>query len=272
VSGWLATVFTLSVALVLLGLGATLTVRDFTRLQAVALRTGVALLALLGLLPAVAFALGAALELAPPLLVGLVAIAGAPAGPLSAAFSKLVHGDGARAVSFVAVSTVGAALSLPVAVGLAAGRASAPPLETSGAMLALVLLPVAAGVWVHRASPRWALRLGALSRGLAVALLVVAVVAVATSERSKLIDALPSVGVAVTLLNLAQLAVGRLLGDTSSALAFSVRNGAVAWAAVAAFSEPLGPTVLVPITVYAAVQSLTTGLVVAVARRTTRAS
>ncbi|MFZ5446307.1 MAG: hypothetical protein ACOZQL_40340, partial [Myxococcota bacterium] len=106
-------------------------------------------------------------------------------------------------------------------------------------------------------------RLAVAARRLALALLVGAVALVATAEWQRTLEALPRVGLAVGLLNGANLALGALLCGRGGALSASVRNGTIALALAPLLAEPAAA---LPTVVYAAVQSCTSTLLVALLR------
>lgn len=250
-----------SLAFVLLGLGAELPRARFAALPGQ--RRAVATLAVtLALMPLATGALAVAFGLEPALTSGLVLLAAMPAGPLSAAWTRLAGGDVARALWLVAVGTLASLVTVPLALWLCRATllvAPGPALR----VLALVVPSVATGLWVRRRWPVVAERLAVAARRLALALLVGAVALVATAEWQRTLEALPRVGLAVGLLNGANLALGALLCGRGGALSASVRNGTIALALAPLLAEPAAA---LPTVVYAAVQSCTSTLLVALLR------
>lgn len=270
-SGPVAWLLNGSVALILTGLGAGLVVDDFVRLRRQGLRFAAVLVMMVVVMPAVAFGLGRAFGLEATLAMGLVVLAAAPAGPLSSAFTGLARGDVAQAVMLVASSTLVSLISMPLVLRLASQRQveGAVPVELLLFMVALVLVPVSAGMFVRRRSAVVAERIAAIAKTLAVVVLAAAIVLVVLAQRDKLLEALPKVGLAVVVLNMLQLGVGFLIGGRTvgPALSFGVRNGSIALAVAGAPSLGLDASALLPIALYAGVQSVTTALIISWSRR-----
>ncbi len=272
-SGPVAWLLNGSVALILTGLGAGLVVDDFVRLRAHGLRFVLLLGVMVVGMPAVAFGLGRVLGLEAAFVMGLVVLAAAPAGPLSSAFTGLARGDVAQAVMLVASSTLVSLVSMPLVLRLASQSQveGAVPVELLLFMVALVLVPVSTGMFVRRRSVAVAERIASIAKTLAVVVLAAAIVLVVIAQREKLLEALPKVGLAVVVLNLLQLGVGFLVGGRTvgPALSFGVRNGSIALAVAGAPALGLDASALLPIAVYAGVQSVTTALIIGWRRRTT---
>ncbi len=272
-SGPVAWLLNGSVALILTGLGAGLVVDDFVRLRAHGLRFVLLLGVMVVGMPAVAFGLGRVLGLEAAFVMGLVVLAAAPAGPLSSAFTGLARGDVAQAVMLVASSTLVSLVSMPLVLRLASQSQveGAVPVELLLFMVALVLVPVSTGMFVRRRSVAVAERIASIAKTLAIVVLAAAIVLVVIAQREKLLEALPKVGVAVVVLNLLQLGVGFLVGGRTvgPALSFGVRNGSIALAVAGAPALALDSAALLPIAVYAGVQSVTTALIIGWRRRVT---
>ena len=139
-------------AIIMLGLGLTLTVADFSRV----LRMPRAVLVALGtqviLLPAICFGLVKLFDLEPALAVGMMLLVASPGGATANLFSHLAGGDVALNVTLTAVNSVLAVITLPIVVNLSLhhflgeGALGLQP----GKLLrvfAIVLIPVASACW-----------------------------------------------------------------------------------------------------------------------------
>ncbi|RRD71531.1 bile acid:sodium symporter family protein [Tannerella forsythia] len=159
-------------SLLMFDLGLTLEWKDFLlfRRRPRAVFTG--LVGQIIVLPALAMMLGWAFSLPPLFFIGLVLIACSPGGSSSNIFSMLAKGDVALSVTLTALSSVITLFTLPFIMGLAVhiagGESIDVHLPVGGLIiqnLLLMLLPIAAGVFVRRRSPSAAIAIDrALSR------------------------------------------------------------------------------------------------------------
>lgn len=153
-----------ALAIIMFGLGVTLTPSDFARALR---RPGLLIVALacqLVVLPAFCFGLVAALQLPPLFAVGLVILAASPGGATANLFSHLFGGEVAVNISLTAINSVISLLTIPVLVHLATSL-YLPNGEGVGLqpgkvveMAATVLLPVALGMLLRHLRPATAER------------------------------------------------------------------------------------------------------------------
>ncbi|RPE77722.1 MULTISPECIES: bile acid:sodium symporter family protein [unclassified Frondihabitans] len=153
-----------ALAIIMFGLGVTLTPSDFARALR---RPGLLIVALacqLVVLPAFCFGLVAALQLPPLFAVGLVILAASPGGATANLFSHLFGGEVAVNISLTAINSVISLLTIPVLVHLATSL-YLPNGEGVGLqpgkvveMAATVLLPVALGMLLRHLRPTTAAR------------------------------------------------------------------------------------------------------------------
>lgn len=141
-------------ALVMLGMGVTLSLDDFRR---VATRPGAVAAGFLGqfvIMPAAGWGVATALGLDTPLAVGLILVACCPGGTASNVVTYIARADVALSVVMTTCTTLAAVILTPLLTKLLAGRlvaVDAPGLFLS--TLQVVVLPVAAGVAVNRWLP-----------------------------------------------------------------------------------------------------------------------
>jgi bile acid:Na+ symporter, BASS family len=219
VDGVLVTVgLPVALAIIMAGLGLSLTVGDFTRVARQPLPVVVALATQLLLLPLVCFALVLALDLEPLLAVGMMLLAASPGGTTANLFSHLFGGDVALNISLTAINSVLAVVTLPVVVNLA--LAFFDPADADGVGLqpgktlqvfAIVLVPVALGMLVRRLSPAFADRADAPVRVASAVCLLLVVTGALLGERENLADYLADVGLATSVFCVLSLTAGYLL-------------------------------------------------------------
>ena len=97
----------LALAVIMLGLGLSLSKDDFKRVLVYPRAVFVGLMCQMLLLPAVAYGLAKALELPPELAVGLMLLAASPGGATANLFSHLAHGDVALNITLTATNAYG---------------------------------------------------------------------------------------------------------------------------------------------------------------------
>ncbi|WP_432168735.1 bile acid:sodium symporter family protein [Streptomyces sp. bgisy031] len=205
-----------ALAVVMAGLGLSLTVADFRRVGRHPKVVTVALLLQLVALPAVCFGIIFALDLPPVLGTGMMLLAASPGGTVANVFSHLFHGDVALNVTLTAINSILAVVTVPLVVNLSLGYFE-PDLGADGITLqfgkvlevfAIVLVPVALGMLLRRARPALAERLDRPVRLVSTLVLAVVVLGAVFSERARLGGYFASVGLAALLFCLVSLAVG----------------------------------------------------------------
>lgn len=204
----------LALAVIMLGLGLSLTREDFRRVivypKAVFIGLGCQML----LLPVAAFGIAKAFTLSPELAVGLMLLAASPGGATANLFSHLARGDVALNITLTAVNSLLSLLTLPLLVNWSLvhfiGAETALPLQTDKVLqvFAIVLVPVAIGMLVRARQTPLALRLAKPVRLLSALFLVLAVAGAVAKEAGNLAGFIQQVGPAALAFNLLSMAVG----------------------------------------------------------------
>ncbi|WP_340536946.1 bile acid:sodium symporter family protein [Nocardioides sp. GXZ039] len=205
----------IALAIVMLGLGLSLTVEDFRRVARSPRAVIVALVLQILVLPAIAFGLVKAFDLDPLLAVGVMLLAASPGGTTANLFSHLFHGDVALNVSLTAINSVLAAFTIPVITNFAIGHFDADgdlglQFAKVVQVIAIVLVPVAIGMVVRSRNPDVAERADKPVRVFSIVVLVVVAVGALLGERENLADYVQQVGIVTTLFCLASLTLGYL--------------------------------------------------------------
>jgi bile acid:Na+ symporter, BASS family len=209
--------------LIMIGMGLTLTPRDFREVLIAPKATLFGLLAQVLILPLIAFGLALGMGLDPLLAVGLVIIAACPGGTTSNIFAYLGGGDVALSVVLTVLASLAAIVTLPLFAGLAltlfqdASVAIELPLtRTVVSLLVIVIVPLVIGMSLRKWTPRFAARAERLvgAFGLLVLILVIGAILFSLGDR---VVALARDGTYIAiLLNLAGIALGlgggRLIG------------------------------------------------------------
>lgn len=204
---------------IMVGMGMTLTPRDFHEVLVAPRATLFGLLAQVVALPVIAFGLAWLLSLPPALAVGLVVIAACPGGTTSNLFAYLGRGDVALSIILTVLASLITIISLPLFVELALLRwhdsamvVELPVTKTVIALFAIVLVPVAIGMVIKRYADAFARRSEAVVSVFGFVVLVVVVAAILASLGERTFELLKAGGFAAALLNIAGLLLGMIGG------------------------------------------------------------
>ena len=203
----------IALAIIMFGLGLSLTPGDFRRVATSPRAVVVALVLQILVLPAVAFGLVIAFNLDPLLAVGVMLLAASPGGTTANLLSHLFRGDVALNITLTAINSVLAAVSIPVITNLAISYFDAD--GTLGLqfgkvlqVIAIVIIPVVLGMFVRSKSPGFATRADRPVRIFSIAVLAIVALGAIFGERDNILDYLQSVGAVTALFCLASLSLG----------------------------------------------------------------
>jgi bile acid:Na+ symporter, BASS family len=149
--------------LFMLGMGTTLRPADFiyVALRPRSLLVGTACQFLVT--PCLAVGLSHWWDLDASIATGLILVSAMPGGHMSKLFTYLAHGNVALAITMTACGTLASLVTVPLLLGLLADRelpqnAAHLPISTVACDVAVyLLLPLLAGMTVHRVAPSWRL-------------------------------------------------------------------------------------------------------------------
>ncbi|MFC4603644.1 bile acid:sodium symporter family protein [Rhodococcus kronopolitis] len=208
-----------ALAIIMFGLGLSLTVEDFARVARHPKAVAIALVCQLVLLPAIAFGLVAAFDLDPLLAVGMMLLAASPGGTTANLFSHLFRGDVALNVTLTAVNSVIAVVTLPLITNFA--LVYFDPADGDGSLglqfskvlqvFAVVLIPVALGMFTRRRSPGFAERADRPVRIGSAAVLALVIVGTIAAERENIADYAAQIGLVAVAFCVLSLTVGYLV-------------------------------------------------------------
>ncbi|XMN10136.1 bile acid:sodium symporter family protein [Streptomyces griseobrunneus] len=234
-SALITTGLPIALAIIMFGLGLSLTTDDFRRVTRSPKAVVVALVLQVLVLPLVAFGLVKIFDLDPLLAVGVMLLAASPGGTTANLFSHLFRGDVALNITLTAINSVLAALTIPIITNLAIDHFDAQgdlglQLGKVVQVIAIVLIPVAIGMAVRRRSADFAARADRPVRIFSIVVLVIVSVGALLGERENLADYMQQVGLVTGIFCLASLTLGyagaRLLRlDKRQAIASSMEVG-----------------------------------------------
>jgi BASS family bile acid:Na+ symporter len=210
----LPTLLVVALALIMFGLGLSLTLADFGRVLGYPKAVVVALLLQVVALPAACYLLVIAFGLPPLFAVGLMLLAASPGGVSANLFSHLFGGNVALNISLTAINTVLAIVTLPLianwAIAAFADTGQVVPLQFAkvAEVVAVVLLPVAAGMAVAARAPAFAARMEKPFKIFSALVLATFALIAIVKEWPALAGSFATLGPAVVAFNLLSLLAG----------------------------------------------------------------
>jgi bile acid:Na+ symporter, BASS family len=149
----------LMIAVIMLGMGASLTPRDFTSALKRPYGLGIGLVSQYGFMPLIAFTLAMTLPVSEPVKIGLLIMGCMPGGTTSNIFTYFSKGNLALSVLMTVNSTLFGVVLIPILLLVyAAGLDVEIPASNIVVTLILLLVPVAIGMAIRR----WNANVGAL--------------------------------------------------------------------------------------------------------------
>jgi BASS family bile acid:Na+ symporter len=142
-------------AVIMLGMGITLSLDDFRRVLAMPRAVAIGFGAQYLIMPFLGWSLARVLDLPTAFAVGLILVSCCPGGTASNVVSYIAHANVALSVLMTMVSTMGAIIMTPLLTKWLAG--TLVPVDAWGLFLStvqVVLIPVLLGVSLHHAVPR----------------------------------------------------------------------------------------------------------------------
>ncbi|PRY54886.1 BASS family bile acid:Na+ symporter [Knoellia remsis] len=204
-------------AVIMFGLGLSLTPADFRRVRQNPTIVVVALACQLLVLPIIAFLLVKGFGLAPLLAVGFMILAASPGGTTANLYSHLFRGDVALNITLTAINSLIALFTLPLITNFALGH-FLDGSERIGLhydkllqVFAIVLIPVALGMVVRRRSPQFADRMDRPVRTASAVMLLLVVLGAMWTERENISEYLAEVGLVAALFCVLSLTIGYIV-------------------------------------------------------------
>jgi len=258
-----------AIAVIMCSLGLTLTREDFRRVLVAPRGVAIGMLNLALISPLLALAMASLFDLRPELAVGLVLLGASPGGMMANMLTHLSRGDTALSVTMTAISSVGAAITVPLFLGLATSHFGADVGDVGMAgvvarVLAITIVPVALGMELRR---RWPQRVEAVYprvRRLSLSLFAIVVLGAIVSENDTVRESLAEVAGAALALNVTAMTLSYGISklarlddrqSTAIALELGIHNSALAIAVGAS----LAADVAIPAAVYSTFMLFTGG-------------
>ncbi len=207
----------LALAFIMMGMGLTLSLRDFSRVLKYPRAASLGLVNQLILLPLIGFAVASAFTLRPELAVGILVLAACPGGPTSNMISFLCRGDVALSISLTAVSSVAAVITVPIVVNLALFHfmavdeaARLPVWDAVFKILLITLVPTFIGMLIRYRWPQVTQKCLGWVQAASIVLFITVLLGAILSQKESLPAFFREVGWAMLALNVATMVVGFL--------------------------------------------------------------
>ncbi|MBE9208743.1 bile acid:sodium symporter family protein [Nostoc sp. LEGE 06077] len=259
-----AVVLPIALAIIMLGMGLSLTPEDFQRVKKYPKAVAIGLISQVVLLPIIGFTIAKLVPMQPTIAMGLIIIALCPGGVSSNVITFLAKGDVALSVTLTAFSSLITVLTIPILANLAyqhfIGQTAAIALPIGATIVQIflmTLLPIALGMGVRQVFPEVACRLEKVTSRLAVAFLAIIILLLIIREWNRLPGFILQVGVGVLLLNSISMLAGFYISKLFNlnppqqiciAIEVGIQNGTLAIAITAGLLN--NPDMAIPAAVY----------------------
>jgi len=204
-------------ALIMLGLGLGLSVKDFTRILRNPKDFFVGFFSQLVILPIVALGVALILNLPTALAIGLMIIAAAPGGVTSNVLTKFANGDVALSISLTAVTSLISIVSVPFIVITSAnffGETISKEISMVGVamkMALVVTIPVIIGMIIRAFAENFISSKINIINKLTGWLFVIVFIAIWIEEKDNIFNYLAQAGLAVLILNIVMMILAYFL-------------------------------------------------------------
>lgn len=208
-----------ALAIIMVGIGLSLTREDFAVQARSPWATIVGLFGQLVLVPIVGVGVAMLFDLTPLLALGVVLVAASPGGATSNLITYLARGNVALSIILTAIASVAVILTLPlwfdigarIIPGASDFEVTVPLGQTFGLLLGVILIPVLLGMVLRARKPELSDHIERFVGVVGLIVLVLLIVGIVIGERDRIVELVVSVGPAVIVLNVAVIALGGLL-------------------------------------------------------------
>lgn len=203
-----------AIALIMLGMGLSLTISDFTRLLRAPKPVITGLIGQLALLPLIAFGLAYVFGLSAEFAMGLLIVAVCPGGTMSNVISQLCNANLALSVTLTAICTIIGIVSTPLLIQigydyfLEDSAVEFSLLNASLGLLVITLVPIGLGMLINRFKPTLASKAEPFFRKGSAGFMVVMIIAIMIQERANLVESFSQLFLVCLSLNLLTIFAG----------------------------------------------------------------
>lgn len=208
----------LSLAVIMLGMGMTLIITDFTRIIKYPKAILIGLTNQLIFLPIIGFSLAVAFNLNPIMAVGVIILASCPGGPTSNLITQVCKGNIALSVSLTAIASIVSILTIPFILSYALEyfvsntdvTIKLPIIDTILQIMGITIIPISIGMLIRKHNTNFAKRMEKPMRTASTLIFILVFIAVLAANADKLIDGMKEAGLVTLVLNIATMGLGYL--------------------------------------------------------------
>jgi BASS family bile acid:Na+ symporter len=208
----------ISLAIIMLGMGMTLVIADFTRIIKSPKSILIGLTNQLIFLPIIGFSLAVAFDLNPVMAVGLMVIATCPGGPTSNLITQVCKGNIALSVTLTAIASIVSVLTIPFVLSYALDyfgtgtnvTIDLPILDTILQIMVITVIPISIGMLIRNYKTSFANRMEKPMRIASTVIFLLVFIAVVAANFNLIGNAMKEVGLVTLLLNILTMGLGFL--------------------------------------------------------------
>ena len=205
----------LSLALIMLGLGMSLTIKDFSRVVKFPKDFLVGLICQMLVLPIIAFALIKLLNIPLELALGVMIIAASPGGVTSNILTKFADGDVALSITLTAIISLISIISVPFIILISIDLLNINYIAKEFSMIGIslkmffvVTVPVLLGMIIRNYAEKLVINNVLLIQRISIALFALVFIAIYIEEWDKIINFIMQAGLIALVLNIVMMIVG----------------------------------------------------------------
>ena len=282
--GIVTTIAPIALALIMLGLGASLTVKDFTRVVQSPKDFFIGLTCQLILLPIIAYLLIIILKTPIELALGVMLIAAAPGGVTSNVLTKFADGDVALSITLTAITSLISIVSVPYVVFLSIElfdityvKKEVSMLSISLKMFFVVTVPVIIGMIIRKFANDLIIRNMKIINKISIGLFLIVFIAIYIEEWDSIVMFITKAGAIALTLNITMMVLAFYIAKFFTtgvaqrrciSLEAGLQNGTLAvFVGLQLFGSNM--TYMVPTAAYALIMMITSVIFVLILRKQT---
>jgi bile acid:Na+ symporter, BASS family len=267
----------LSLSIIMLGMGLTLTIGDFKRIIEIPKPIITGLLTQLIVLPAVAFLLVHFWTLKPEFAVGIILLAACPGGATSNLFAYLAKCDAALSISLTAISSLITIFTIPFIVNLGlklhmgtSNEIALPVIETMLKIMIITVIPVVIGMYLKKVKPILAIKAERPVKIASGVIITVFIFGAIFKDRENVIPYFLQTGGPAFTLNMLTLFLGFWIGrlarlsfrqSATISIEGGIQNGTLAIAIASSTTLLNNSEIAIPAAIYSLIMFLTGGII-----------
>tara|TARA_B100001094_G_C18009965_1_gene709579 strand:- start:130 stop:984 length:855 start_codon:yes stop_codon:yes gene_type:complete len=275
----------IALALIMLGLGLSLTIQDFVRVAKIPKDFLVGFICQLILLPIVAFLLIKLLNTPTELAIGVMLIAAAPGGVTSNVLTKFAKGDVALSISLTAITSLISIVSVPFIVINSIDFFEITNVSKNISMTGIALkmffvvtVPVMIGMIIKHFASNFIDNKALIIQRISVALFVLVFIAIYIEEWDNIVSFVARAGLIAAVLNITMMIVGFYVAkffasgvaqQRSISLECGLQNGTLAAFVGTQIFDGSSMVFIVPAAAYALIMMLTSIIFIFILRSNT---